>query len=142
MPDMSSFVNGLIAGAGAVLALMSVAYLRIVTPLEGVMGVSSTDIRVAIFLGGIVCAVAVAYEYYGKKQTKEQQEKKPMLSFVDVNKDPRHYIRRYLTELKYRKWFDRNHPDYKIYEAVGLSKSEYQNITKELELKPDPKDVM
>lgn len=107
------------------------------------MGFTSTEIRVAILLGGIVCAVSVGYEFYRKKETKEQQEKKPMLSFVDVNKGPRHYIMRYLNEPKYKKWFDGNYPDYKIYEAVGLSKSEYQNITKELELKldPNPKDV-
>ena len=68
---MASFVNGIIAGAAAVLALMSVAFVQMVSPLEGVMGFTSTEIRVAILLGGIVCAAAVAYEFYRKKETEE-----------------------------------------------------------------------
>ena len=71
MKDTASFVNGLIAGAGAVLALMSVAFLQYVGPLENVQGVSTTEIRVAILLGGIVCAAAIGYEFYSKKE-KEQ----------------------------------------------------------------------
>ena len=57
--SMVSFVNGIIAGAGAVLAIMSVAFVQMVSPLEGVMGFTSTEIRVAILLGAIVCAVAI-----------------------------------------------------------------------------------
>jgi len=74
MPDsMSSFVNGVLAGAGAVLAIMSVAFLQFISPLENVQGVTTTEIRVAIFLGGIVCAVAIGYEFYGKKNGKKQK---------------------------------------------------------------------
>ena len=74
MPDsMSSFVNGILAGAGAVLAIMSVAFVRMTAPLEGVMGFTTTEIRVAILLGGIVCAVAIGYEFYRKKQEKDQK---------------------------------------------------------------------
>ena len=69
----SSFVNGLLAGAGAVLALMSVAFVQMTAPLEGVMGFTSTEIRVAILLGGIVCAVAIGYEFYRKKEDKPSQ---------------------------------------------------------------------
>ena len=71
MSSMSSFVNGIIAGAGAVLVIMSVAFLQMTSPLEGVMGFTTTEIRVAILLGAIVCAVAVGYEFYSKKE-KEQ----------------------------------------------------------------------
>lgn len=67
-----SFVNGVIAGAGAVLAIMSVAFLQMLSPLEGTMGYTTTEIRVAILLGGIVCAVAVGYEFYRKKEIKKQ----------------------------------------------------------------------
>ena len=76
MPSDSllSFVNGIIAGAGAVLALMSVAFLQMVGPLEGVMGFTTTEIRIAILLGGAVCAVAVGYEFYRKKEAKETKE--------------------------------------------------------------------
>jgi len=66
-------VNGLIAGAGAVLAIMSVAFLWILGPLEGTMGLATTEIRVGILLGGIVCAAAIVYEFYRKKETKENQ---------------------------------------------------------------------
>ena len=69
--SMLSFVNGIIAGAGAVLAIMSVAFIQMTAPLEGVMGFTTTEIRVAVLLGGIVCAVAVGYEFYRKKETKE-----------------------------------------------------------------------
>jgi len=71
MKDTASFVNGLIAGAGAVLALMSVAFLQYVGPLENVQGVSTTELRIAILLGGLVCAIAIGYEFYSKKE-KEQ----------------------------------------------------------------------
>ena len=68
----SSFVNGILAGAGAVLAIMSVAFVQMVSPLEGLMGYTSTETRVAILLGGIVCAVAIGYEFYRKKEDKNQ----------------------------------------------------------------------
>lgn len=48
-------------------------------------------------------------------------ESKPISSFVDPQKDPQHYIQRYTNEPSYKDWFDRNYPDYTIYEAVGLS---------------------
>ena len=73
--SLSSFVNGIIAGSGAVLAIMSVAFLQMLSPLEGTMGVTTTEIRVAILLGGIVCAVAVGYEFYNRKETKKPTNK-------------------------------------------------------------------
>ena len=69
MSSMPSFVNGLIAGAGVALALMSYGFLQFVSPLENIQGVSTTEIRVAIFLGGLVTAVAIAYEFYSKKES-------------------------------------------------------------------------
>ena len=64
-------MNGIIAGAGAVLAILSIAFLQMTAPLEGVMGFTTTEIRVVILLGGIVCAAAIGYEFYSKKETKE-----------------------------------------------------------------------
>ena len=68
----SSFVNGLIAGAGIALALMSYGFLLYIAPIENQEGVSSTEIRVAIMLGGIVAAVSIGYEYYSRKEEKKQ----------------------------------------------------------------------
>ena len=68
-----SFINGLIAGAGAVLAIMSYVLMQFVRVFEGQGGVTTIEMRVAILLGGIVCAVAVGYEFYSKKQKKEKQ---------------------------------------------------------------------
>ncbi len=50
-----------------------------------------------------------------------EPEPKPVLSFVDKSKDLQDYIDRYNNESEYKEWFDRNYPDYTIYEAVGLS---------------------
>jgi len=75
MSNMPSFVNGLIAGAGVALALMSYGFLQYISPLENIQGVSSTEIRIAIFLGGLVAAVAIAYEFYSKKETTNTQNK-------------------------------------------------------------------
>ncbi|HXV65943.1 MAG TPA: hypothetical protein VD731_01775 [Nitrosopumilaceae archaeon] len=47
-------------------------------------------------------------------------ESKPLPSFIDPQKDPQHYIQRYFNEPSYKDWFDRNYPEYTIYEAVGL----------------------
>ena len=57
---------------------------------------------------------------------------KKTLDFVDSKKDPGQYLKRYLKEPKYKDWFDRNYPNYTIYDAVGLSMSDYLNIKREL----------
>ena len=49
---------------------------------------------------------------------------------MDPNKDPQSYLRRYITEQTYKDWFDRNYPDYTIYEAVGLEESDFQEMKK------------
>ena len=73
--SLSSFVNGLIAGSGAVLAIMSVAFLQMLSPLEGAMGITTTETRVGILLGGLVCAAAIGYEFYSRKETKKATNK-------------------------------------------------------------------
>ena len=70
----SSFVNGLITGAGIALAVMSVGFLYFIAPIENQQGVSSTEIRVAIMLGGIVAAVSIGYEYYLNKNSKSTKQ--------------------------------------------------------------------
>ena len=57
---------------------------------------------------------------------------KKTLDFVDTNKDPHEYLKRYLKEPKYKDWFNRNYPNHTIYDAVCLSLSDYLAIKKEL----------
>ena len=59
------------------------------------------------------------------------------LGFVDPEKDPSHYVKRYLTEPKYKEWFDRNFPTYTIYDAIGITFVEYQEIESQL-VDPEP----
>ena len=63
---------------------------------------------------------------------KEVQTDKPIASFVDLEKDPSHYVKRYVTEPKYKDWFDKNYPDYTIWEAIGISIQQYQEIVDDL----------
>ena len=72
----ASFINGIIVGAGAMLAVLAYAFVRMIAPLEGTAGFSATDVRVAVVLGAIVFAVAVVYEFYGRKKTKKDLDKK------------------------------------------------------------------
>ena len=44
-----------------------------------------------------------------------------LADFVDVNKDPQHYVDRYYNESAYKAWFDRNYPELTIEEAVGYT---------------------
>jgi hypothetical protein len=68
---------------------------------------------------------------HGKKRIRfGSDDKKKILDFVDPNKDPQSYLRRYITEQTYKDWFDRNYPDYTIYEAVGLEESDFQEMKK------------
>ena len=88
--------------------------------------------------------------YFGKIQDRDKEEKpviaeeksevveevdtniKKTLDFVNIKKDPHEYILRYLKEQKYEDWFNRNYPNHTIYEAVGLSLSDYLTIKREL----------
>ena len=88
--------------------------------------------------------------YFGKIQDRNKEEKpviaeeksevveevdtniKKTLDFVDIKKDPHEYILRYLKEQKYKDWFNRNYPNHTIYEAVGLSLTDYLTIKREL----------
>lgn len=69
METKISFLNGVIAGAGIALAVMSIAFLQIISPLEGKIGVTTTEIRIAIFLGFVVFTVSLLYEIYRKKMS-------------------------------------------------------------------------
>lgn len=72
MQSNSSFIHGLIAGAGITLSLMSIAFLQMTGPLEGKMGFTTTEIRIAIFLGFLVFSISLLYEKYREKNSSEQ----------------------------------------------------------------------
>ena len=69
---------------------------------------------------------------HGKKRIRFGSKDKKIEDFVDPNKDPRSYIKRYILEEKYRDWFERNYPDNTIYNAVGLNEWDYNEIKKKL----------
>ena len=79
-----------------------------------------------------------AHENISSESLKEQKiESKPILSFVDPEKDPSHYVKRYITEETYKDWFSEHFPDYTLYEGIGITQEEYRNIVNEL-TKPEP----
>ena len=59
-------------------------------------------------------------------------EAKKILSFVDPDKNPHEYLKRYLKESKYKDWFNRNYPNFTIYDAVGLTESDYLEMKRRL----------
>ena len=67
------------------------------------------------------------------------QVKETVCSAFDrlCDEEPEHYVERYITEPDYKAWFDRNFPDYTIYEGVGITQSQYQKIVNDL-TKPQP----
>ena len=73
------------------------------------------------------------------KITEEEtnREEKKILSFVDPNKDPYEYLKRYIKDTKYKDWFNRNYPNYTIYDAVGLSTTDYVNMKRKLIPEPE-----
>ena len=73
----------------------------------------------------------------GKKRIRFGSRDKKTEDFVDPNKDPQSYLKRYILEEKYRDWFDRNYPDNTIYGAVGLSEWDYNAMKKKLSANQD-----
>ena len=67
------------------------------------------------------------------------QEKETICSAFDrlCDEEPKHYVKRYITEPEYKAWFERNFPDYTIYEGIGITESQYQKIVNQL-TKPQP----
>ena len=78
---------------------------------------------------------------HGKKRIRFGSRDKKTEDFVDPNKDPRSYIKRYILEEKYREWFDRNYPDNTIYNAVGLNEWDYNEIKKKFSDDQTPDDT-
>ena len=69
---------------------------------------------------------------HGKKKIRFGSRDKKTEDFVDPNKDPHSYLKRFILEENYRDWFNRNYPDSTIYDAVGLNEWEYNEMEKKL----------
>ena len=69
---------------------------------------------------------------HGKKRIRFGSRGKKIEEFVDPNKDPHSYLKRYILEENYRDWFSRNYPNSTIYEAVGLNEWDYNEMKKKL----------
>jgi len=74
---------------------------------------------------------------HGKKKIRFGSRGKKIEDFVDPNKDPHSYLKRYILEEKYKDWFDRNYPNHTIYDAVGLNEWDYNEMKKKLSANQD-----
>jgi hypothetical protein len=77
-------------------------------------------------------AERVLQEKIETEQFTANMKQKSILSFVDPEKDPSHYVKRYITEETYKDWFTEHFPDYTLYEGIGITQEEYRNIVIEL----------
>ena len=73
----------------------------------------------------------------GKKRIRFGSRDKKTEDFVDPDKDPYSYLKRYILEENYKDWFERNYPDNTIYGAVGLNEWDYNEIKKKLSANQD-----
>ena len=73
----------------------------------------------------------------GKKRIRFGSRDKKTEDFVDPDKDPYSYLKRYILEENYRDWFERNYPDNTIYGAVGLNEWDYNEMKKKLSANQD-----
>ena len=72
-----------------------------------------------------------------QKEVETTEETPKIADFVDLNKDPKHYINRYTNEPTYKDWFDRNFPGQTIFEVVGIPEPE-QELTNIIPHFPNP----
>ncbi len=70
----------------------------------------------------------------------EEEVKKP-LDFVDPEKGAEHYVKRYLKEAKYKAWFEKNYPEHTIYDAVGITESEFKKLEEKLKAEKPKKEA-
>jgi len=73
----------------------------------------------------------------GKKRIRFGSRDKKTEDFVDPDKDPYSYLKRYILEENYKAWFERNYPDNTIYGAVGLNEWDYNEMKKKLSANQD-----
>ena len=77
----------------------------------------------------------------GKKRIRFGSRGKKIEDFVDPDKDPHSYLKRYILEESYKDWFERNYPDNTIYGAVGLNEWDYNEMKKKLSANQDTVEI-
>ena len=68
-------------------------------------------------------------------------DEKTVLEFVDENMPAKHYVKRYITETEYKKWFDVNYPEYQFWEGIGITQERFDQIILEIQSEPKPKMI-
>ena len=68
-------------------------------------------------------------------------DEKTVLEFVDESMPAKHYVKRYITETEYKKWFDVNYSEYKLWEGIGITQERFDQIVIEIESEPEPKMI-
>ena len=71
--DTISFLNGLVCGGSISLLLVSLFLIRMTTSVDGIMGITTFEIRFAIFASITAIAITIAYESYRKKKNDKNQ---------------------------------------------------------------------
>ena len=105
------------------------------------LGKHSVDVRFELKNIGTVTFEVV--DKYAKMDEQESEpgpesklesnnETKPPADFVDPNLEPSYYVARYVLEPSYKNWFDSNYSEYLIWEAVGITESEYMILVDEI----------
>ena len=102
------------------------------------LGKYSVDIRFESKNIGIVTFEVVdKYAKSTESVVEPEIETKPLANFVDPNLEPKYYVERYTLEPNYMSWFDTNYPEYSIWEAIGITETEYLKLVKEISGGPE-----
>ena len=51
---------------------------------------------------------------------------------MEPGEGPEHYVRKYLQDSDYKVWFHRTHPDITIFQGLGITESEFEDIARRL----------
>lgn len=68
-----------------------------------------------------------------ESEPEPQPEKEIPAPFVDESKESKSYVQRYVTESSYKDWFEANYPNYTFYEALDISKSEFDSLVSQVQ---------
>jgi len=67
-----------------------------------------------------------------QEEPTSEPEELGVAPFVDESKDPKDYVKRFVNEESYKTWFEENYPEYSFDEALGITKTQFNNLVKEV----------